>query len=269
MSIISLSLAILSLISNSPVQYRGKEGYRVSEVLRNPPPCLLAVILKGCLKGPWACPECLSYHPSLVVAESSVIPLLAPFEPCWVHTWAMWFYSLRPFKQTKTYPSDCSHFILSLFIRSFLQCLWSNSVSCWLMFLHWAVPTDPGFSHFCAPYHQCLEASNQVSLTYVVVIHKMDAPCGHARCWVIPSRLLNLWSTDVLSYTAGNSELKKVNSQKDSVKKLLPLFLAIGGPWGKLISFQITGIQEDQSKQKTWVVARMWLNIVKMSSNSI
>lgn len=206
----------------------------------------LAVILKGCLMGPWACPECLSYRPSLVVAERSVILLLAPFEPHWVHTWAMWFYCLRPFKQTKTYPSDCSHFILSLFIRSFLQ--WSNSVSCWLMLLHWAVPTSPGFSHFCAPCHQCLEASNQALLTYAVVIHKMDAQCGHARYWVIHSRLLNLWSTDVLSYTIGNSGLIKVNL-RDNVKKLLPLFLAIGGPWRKLISFQVTGIQKTRANR--------------------
>lgn len=171
----------------------------------------------------------------------------------------MWFYSLKQFKQTKTYPPDYSHFILS-----------SNSVSFWLMLLHWAVHTGPGCSHFCVPCHQCLEASNQAIVTYVEVIHKVDAQCRQARCWLVPGWILNLWSTDVLSYMIGNSEPVKVDPRRDhQVRKLLPSFLAIGGPWRKLISFLITGIQEDQDKQKAWAVARIWLSIVKMTSNDI
>jgi hypothetical protein len=58
--------------------------------------------------------------------------------------------------------------------------------------------------------------------------------------------LLTLWSTDVLSCAVGNNELMKDDLPRDRVKKRLP-----AGPWWS------TGIQEDQSKQKMWVAARI------------
>lgn len=141
----------------------------------------------------------------------------------------MWFYSLKPLEQTKTYPTSAILFLVHLFF-SFLQCLRPKSAWDWVSALTLSCNPSPWPQACLCPGHQCLEASKQASWT----------TCG---C------LLNLRSTDVLFCKIGNNELMRVDLRETMWKKLVVSLLAIGDPWGKLISFQIISIQEVQNKQ--------------------
>ena len=158
--------------------------------------CQLAVIGKGCLTAhPALSWKSWSLSSEFSGVEISVISLLAL--SYWCH---MWFYSLKPLEQTKTYPTSAISFLVHLFF-SFLQCLRSKSVWDWVSALTLSCNPSPWPQACLCPGHQCLEASKQAPWT----------TCG---C------LLNLRSTDVLFCKIGSNELMRVDLRETMWKNL-------------------------------------------------